>query len=67
MDKQLLKSLAVATSAGTTFLACIGGFVWIGYQIDTWLDTTPMCMALLGLIGAVTGFYMMYKQLKQVK
>lgn len=63
----MLKALAVATSAGLTFLSCIGGFVWLGYYLDTWFDTAPLCMAFLGLIGAITGFYMMYKQMKQVK
>ena len=36
----------------------------IGYKLDTWMDTMPLCMVILGLIGALTGFYMLYKQVK---
>lgn len=64
MDKDMVKALAMATSAGLTLLFCIGGFIWIGYQLDRLMDTAPLCMAILGLIGAVTGFYMLYKQVK---
>ncbi|MDR4078553.1 MAG: AtpZ/AtpI family protein, partial [Veillonella sp.] len=31
----------MATSAGLTLLFCIGGFIWIGYKLDTWMDTMP--------------------------
>lgn len=62
MDKDTVKAMAMATSAGMTLAACIGGFVWIGYKLDGWLETSPLCMIILGLIGAVTGFYMLYKQ-----
>ena len=56
MDKDMVKALAMATSAGLTLLFCIGGFIWIGYKLDTWMDTMPLCMVILGLIGALTGF-----------
>ena len=56
MDKDLVKALAMATSAGLTLAFCIGGFIWI--------RTEPLCMIVFGLIGAVTGFYMLYKQVK---
>ena len=64
MNKDLVKALAMASSAGLTLAFCIGGFVWIGYELDAWLNTAPLCMVILGLIGAVTGFYMLYKQVK---
>ena len=64
LDKDMVKALAMATSAGLTLLFCIAGFIWIGYKLDTWMDTMPLCMVILGLIGAVTGFYMLYKQVK---
>lgn len=62
MDKDMMKALATATGAGMTLLCSIGGFVWIGYELDTYLETTPLCMAILGLVGAAMGMYMMYKQ-----
>lgn len=64
MDKDLVKALAMATSAGLTLVFCIGGFIWIGYKLDGLLQTEPLCMIIFGLIGAVTGFYMLYKQVK---
>lgn len=64
MDKDLVKALAMATSAGLTLVFCIGGFIWIGYTLDGWLRTEPLCMIVFGLIGAITGFYMLYKQVK---
>ena len=64
MDKDLVKALAMATSAGLTLVFCIGGFIWIGYTLDGWFRTEPLCMIIFGLIGAITGFYMLYKQVK---
>ena len=64
MDKDLVKALAMATSAGGTLVSCIGGFIWLGYKLDGWLQTEPLYMVILGLIGAITGFYMLYKQVK---
>ena len=64
MDKDLVKALAMATSAGLTLVFCIGGFILIGYTLDGWLETKPLCMLIFGLIGAITGFYMLYKQVK---
>lgn len=64
MDKDLVKALAMATSAGLTLVFCIGGFVWIGYILDGWFRTQPLCMVIFGLIGAIAGFYMLYKQVK---
>ena len=64
MDKDLVKALAMATSAGVTLVSCIGGFIWLGYKLDTWFQTEPLCMVIFGLIGAITGFYMLYKQVK---
>ena len=64
MDKDLVKALAMATSAGLTLGFCIGGFIWIGYTLDGWFRTEPLCMIIFGLIGAITGFYMLYKQVK---
>ena len=62
MDKDLVKALAMATSAGLTLVFCIGGFILSGYTLDGWLET--LCMLIFGLIGAITGFYMLYKQVK---
>ena len=61
MDRDLVKALAMATSAGLTLVFCIGGFVWIGYILDGWFRTQPLCMVIFGLIA---GFYMLYKQVK---
>lgn len=64
MDKDLVKALAMATSAGFTLVFCIGGFIGIGYTLDSWFRTEPLFMVIFGLIGAITGFYMLYKQVK---
>ena len=64
MDKDLVKAFAMATSAGVTLVSCIGGFIWLGHKLDGWLQTEPLCMVIFGLIGAITGFYMLYKQVK---
>ena len=64
MDKDLVKALAMATSAGVPLVSCIGGSIWLGYKLDTWLQMEPLCMVIFGLIGAITGFYMLYKQVK---
>ena len=64
MDKDLVKALAMATSAGLTLVFCIAGFIGIGYILDGWFRNEPLCMVIFGLIGAITGFYMLYKQVK---
>ena len=46
MDKDLVKALAMATSAGLTLVFCIGGFIGIGYILDGWFRTEPLCMVI---------------------
>ena len=48
MDKDLVKALAMATSAGLTLVFCIGGFIWIGYTLDGWFRTEPLCCSRAG-------------------
>jgi len=40
----------------------VTGFL-LGYAVDTWLDTKPIFMLLLGLLGLVGGFIKVYKLL----
>ena len=64
MDKDLVKALAMATSAGLTLVFCICGLFWFGYTLDGWFRTEQLCMIVFGIIVAITGFYMLYKQVK---
>lgn len=40
----------------------VTGFL-LGYAVDAWLDTKPIFMLLLGLLGLVGGFIKVYKLL----
>ena len=45
MDKDMVKALAMATSAGLSLLFCIGGFIWDGYHAImhgySWINRCP--------------------------
>ncbi len=40
----------------------VAGFL-LGYAVDSWLDTKPIFMLLLGVLGMVGGFIRVYKLL----
>ena len=44
----------------------ISGFL-LGYLLDTWLETQPIFMLLLGAMGVVGGFLKVYRLLNDPK
>ena len=40
----------------------IAGFL-LGYGLDVWLDTRPLCMFTLGVLGFIGGMIRVYKLL----
>ena len=58
-------AIAMASSAGFTLLGCLAGFAWIGWKIDSWLDTSPAGLFIGGILGGAGGFYLLYKQVSK--
>lgn len=55
-DRQLIRTLAVLSTVGISMVAATVLGLFIGYQVDRWLDTSPWFTALFLLIGIIAGF-----------
>lgn len=64
-DDGWIKSIAVASSAGFTLLASTAACLWLGYQVDNVLGSTPVGMVWGGILGGFGGVYLMYKELSR--
>lgn len=58
----LLDIVVIATSLGITLFVCICIGVFLGYYVDQWLGTTPWALIGFSLLGAITGFWSLYKK-----
>ncbi len=57
MDKQDRKPLGLPlVGAGNMFVSMIVSGFLLGYLVDEWLDTRPLFMIVLGMLGLVGGF-----------
>lgn len=55
------KNLMQLSSIGIEFAAAVFLFAFLGYMADKYLKTTPWLMALGVIIGAIAGFWNVYK------
>ena len=53
---QLYRSLMFASSLGIAMVASILIGLYIGYQLDKWLDTSPWFTLAFLLFGIISGF-----------
>jgi len=53
---QLYRSLMFASSLGIAMVAAILIGLYIGYQLDKWLETSPWFTLLFLLFGIISGF-----------
>jgi len=53
---QLYRSLMFASSLGIAMVASIFIGLFIGYQLDKWLDTSPWLTLIFLLFGIISGF-----------
>lgn len=53
---QLYRSLMFASSLGIAIVASIFIGLFIGYQLDKWLDTSPWLTLIFLLFGIISGF-----------
>lgn len=53
---QLYRSLMFASSLGIAMVAAILIGLFIGYQLDKWLDTSPWFTLIFLLFGIISGF-----------
>ncbi|WP_455198707.1 AtpZ/AtpI family protein [Kaarinaea lacus] len=50
-------------SVGTMLTSMVVAGFLLGYGLDVWLDTKPICMLVLGAMGFVGGILKVYKLL----
>jgi len=53
---QMYKSLMFASSLGIAMVASILIGLYIGYQLDKWLDTSPWFTLIFLVFGIISGF-----------
>lgn len=53
---QLYRSLMFASSLGIAMVAAILIGLYIGYQLDKWLETSPWFTLVFLLLGIISGF-----------
>lgn len=49
--------------AGTMLTSMVASGFLLGYAVDTWADTRPIFMLVLGALGLIGGFLKVYKLL----
>ena len=63
--KEIYRALALITTMGISVVICVGMGIFLGWQLDRWLGTTPwlvLVFTLLGLIAAIKSMYHMAKR-----
>lgn len=56
-------AISAASGTGFTLLGCIGLGIFLGHLVEIWLDVGPWGMAVGGIIGALAGFYSIFRQI----
>jgi ATP synthase protein I len=62
MEKRKNRSLLLVGVGSMLTSMVVTGFL-LGYAVDAWLETKPIFMLLLGVLGTVGGFLKVYKLL----
>lgn len=55
------ENMSVGMRAGAELTGAIGGAAFIGWALDRWLDTAPIFLISLLLLGVFTGFFNVYR------
>lgn len=63
MDKQPQPKGLLLIGVGTMLTSMVVAGFLLGYAVDTWADTKPVFMLLLGALGLVGGFLKVFKLL----
>lgn len=59
-NRELMRSLAMVSSMGTSVVLAIAIGVWLGLSLDSWLGTTPWFFYIFLFIGIAAGFKNIY-------
>ena len=63
-ERSLMQALALFSQLGLSIAIPIGLFTYLGYFGDQKLGTGPVLLFVGLALGAVTGFYTLYRMLK---
>lgn len=55
------QSMNMGVRAGTELVGCIGAGGFIGWLLDKWLLTSPLCLIIFLLLGMAAAFLNIYK------
>ena len=58
--------IGVAMKMGTEFVAAVFVASFIGFYIDKWLETTPVFIIVLFIIGSVAGIFNVVRSSKMI-
>lgn len=61
MKNAILKALGL----GFVITLSVGGFSWLGYYVDTKLQTQPIFIVVGSLFGVINAFYYLWKWTKE--
>ncbi len=61
MKNAILKALGL----GFVIALSVGGFSWLGYYVDTKLQTQPIFIVVGSLFGVINAFYYLWKWTKE--
>lgn len=63
---QNTESAAVGLRAGAELIASIAAGAFLGYWVDQWLETKPLFLIILLLLGILTGFVNVWRTINGI-
>ncbi len=64
-DRKLLRVVALLSTVGISMVVATVIGLFIGYQLDKWLGTSPWFTAIVLLIGIIAGFRNLFFYVKK--
>ncbi|MFZ5722182.1 MAG: AtpZ/AtpI family protein [Pseudomonadota bacterium] len=65
MNEQPPKTGLLLVGVGTMLTSMVVAGFLLGYAVDTWADTRPVFMLIMGALGLIGGFLKVYKLLSR--
>lgn len=65
-DTGLIEDIAIVSQLGFTMAGSIALSLWVGYKLDTWLNTHGIVLTLFILCGIIGGGWTVYRQIQEL-
>jgi len=66
LKKEGSSSMGIALKMGTEFVAAVFVASFIGFDVDTWLETRPVFIIIFFIIGSVAGILNVVRSSKMI-